>query len=116
VKRIKDYQIEFVKDSGGQNTCLFCCFGNQDQDECPTIGSGGELACNIDVKNSGYFVIRESPNISPKDEWEMFQDDVYYGMFAVRQKNDRQFNSPRLFHFEKKEDAEMFLIYVQRAK
>jgi hypothetical protein len=41
-------------------------------------------------------------------EWELYHDPGFYGMFAVREKGDTNFNSPRLFHFINKSDAEEF--------
>jgi hypothetical protein len=40
--------------------------------------------------------------------WEVFIDNSYYEMWAVRPKGDRDFNSPRLFHFALEEDALKF--------
>lgn len=41
--------------------------------------------------------------------WEIYLDDSYYHMWAVRDKTDKSFNSPRLFHFNNEEDARDFL-------
>lgn len=41
-------------------------------------------------------------------EWEVFHDPSYWDMWAVRPVGDRCFNSPQLFHFAKREDAEAF--------
>lgn len=49
------------------------------------------------------------------DNWEMFEDDGYYGMWAVRPKGDRGLNSPQLFHFTRREDAEDFKALAERA-
>lgn len=38
-------------------------------------------------------------------KWEYFVDESYYGMYAVRPVGDKNFNSPRLFHFADEEDA-----------
>lgn len=48
--------------------------------------------------------------------WEMYCDEGYYGMWAVRDNRDRSFNSPRLFHFNLKEDAEKFFELAQKSK
>ena len=48
-------------------------------------------------------------------EWELFYDDSYFGMWAVRDKCDRSFESPRLFHFIEKVDAEKFLELIKKA-
>lgn len=39
-------------------------------------------------------------------KWEIFLDKSFYDMWAVRPKGDKDFNSPRLFHFIHKEEAE----------
>lgn len=48
-------------------------------------------------------------------KWEVFQDLSYYHMWAVRPIGDRDFNSPHLFHFNKKEDADKFKELVEKA-
>jgi hypothetical protein len=48
-------------------------------------------------------------------EWEMYQDEAYYGMWAVRPVQDRAFESPRLFHFADHADALGFLSLVRRS-
>lgn len=50
-----------------------------------------------------------------KENWEMFADPSFYEMWAVRPKNDRTFDSPRLFHFTEKDDAKMFLELVNKS-
>ena len=45
----------------------------------------------------------------------MFFDDCYFDLWAVRPVGDRDFNSPQLFHFEKKEDAKEFLKIVEKS-
>lgn len=42
-------------------------------------------------------------------EWEMFQDPAHFDMWAVRPVGDHVFNSPRLFHFAKEDQARRFL-------
>jgi len=49
-------------------------------------------------------------------EWEIFLDTSYFDMFCVRQKNDKEFNSPRSFHLALKEDAENFKKLIEKAK
>lgn len=49
------------------------------------------------------------------EKWEIFMDKNYFDFWAVRPKNDKDFNSPRLFHFAFKEDAEMFLKLVEKS-
>lgn len=46
-------------------------------------------------------------------KWEMFLDESYFHMWAVRPMGDRNLDSPRLFHFIKKEDAEAFKKLVE---
>ena len=41
-------------------------------------------------------------------EWELFLDYSFYDMFCVKPKEDKLFNSPRRFYFNKKEDAKQF--------
>lgn len=48
-------------------------------------------------------------------QWEMFSDATYYDMWAVREKGDKDFNSPRLFYFMSKEDAEQFKLLVEKS-
>ena len=38
-------------------------------------------------------------------KWEIFLDKSYFDMFAVRPIGDKDFYSPRLFHFDSEEDA-----------
>jgi hypothetical protein len=38
-------------------------------------------------------------------KWEMFQDGAFHDLWAVRPVKDRDFNSPRLFHFMYEEEA-----------
>lgn len=39
-------------------------------------------------------------------QWEIFCDEDFFYMWAVREVGDKDFNSPRLFHYTNKEDAE----------
>lgn len=39
-------------------------------------------------------------------KWEIFIDESFFDMWAVRPIGDKDFNSPRLFHYVFKEDAE----------
>jgi hypothetical protein len=48
-------------------------------------------------------------------EWEMFSDDDFFYMWVVKPVNDKDFNSPRLFHFDLKEDAEAFKTLIEKA-
>jgi hypothetical protein len=47
------------------------------------------------------------------EEWELFQDKTYHNYWAVRPKRDTDFNSQRLFHFTKKEQAEEFFRLIK---
>ena len=49
-------------------------------------------------------------------EWEVFIDDSYYGMFCVRVKDDRDFNSPVSFHFMVKEKALQFVELLKESR
>lgn len=50
-----------------------------------------------------------------KPDWELYRDEGCYDMWAVRDAHDRSFNSPRLFHFAFKEDAESFLKLIKKS-
>lgn len=41
-------------------------------------------------------------------EWEVFSDASYFGLWAVRPVGDKDFDSPRLFHFVEQTDANEF--------
>ncbi len=43
-----------------------------------------------------------------RDKWEIYLDESYYHMWAVREIGDRDFNSSRLFHFIDLKDAKVF--------
>ena len=49
------------------------------------------------------------------EQWELFCDSSFFDMFCVRPKGDRDFNSPRSFHFETKEDAEKFKELIEKS-
>lgn len=51
-----------------------------------------------------------------KPEYEIFCDESYYGLWCVRSKDDRRFESPMSFHFMVKEDAETFKRLLEMAK
>lgn len=55
-----------------------------------------------------YITIKED-NMSNKTKWEMFNDQSYYDMWAVRPIGDKDFNSPRLFHFDLEIEAIKFM-------
>ena len=48
-------------------------------------------------------------------KWELFMDVSNYDMWGVRPKNDKNFNSPRLFHFIEKQDAENFKELIDKS-
>ncbi len=48
-------------------------------------------------------------------KWEMFVDVCFYEYWAVRPVGDKDFNSPRLFHFSEKEDAEKFKELIEKS-
>ena len=48
-------------------------------------------------------------------KWEMFMDSSNYDMWAVRPVKDKSFNSPRLFHFVEKQDAENFKELIEKS-
>ena len=55
------------------------------------------------------------PHSNKNTTWEMYCDDCYYGMWAVRDTADTSFNSQRLFHFALHEDAKAFLKLIKKA-
>lgn len=57
----------------------------------------------------------EEPHSNATTTWEMYNDDCYYDMWAVRDTADKSFNSQRLFHFALYEDAKAFLELVKKA-
>ena len=48
-------------------------------------------------------------------KWIMELDPSFYDMWCVRPLKDKDFNSPRSFHFVFKEDAESFLKLIERS-
>lgn len=46
----------------------------------------------------------------------MFFDEAYFGMWCVRNTDDKRFDSPTSFHFDKREDAERFKELIEKAK
>lgn len=48
-------------------------------------------------------------------KWELFCDKNFFDMWAVRPIKDKAFDSPRLFHFIEKEDAEEFCKLVNKS-
>jgi hypothetical protein len=48
-------------------------------------------------------------------EWELFCDEVFFDMWAVRPKGDNALNSPRLFHFALEQDAISFKELIEKA-
>jgi len=50
-----------------------------------------------------------------KVKWEVFIDRSYFDMWAVRPVGDKDFNSPRLFHFTFKYQADQFKTLAEKA-
>jgi len=48
-------------------------------------------------------------------KWEVFCDESFYGMWAVRPVGDHNFESPRLFHWLDKEAAEEFKALLDKS-
>lgn len=48
--------------------------------------------------------------------YEIFTDDGYYGLWCVRNINDKRFSSPMSFHFVEKQDAEKFKELIEKAQ
>lgn len=79
------------------------------------IKIGGNNLCEIrqiiknitdDINRPIYFYGDKWPQIYiPPIEWEMFCDESYYHMWAVRPFGNKNFNSPLLFHVQTKEEA-----------
>ena len=59
--------------------------------------------------------VRRKPEPKVRADWEMFGDPSYYAMWAVREVGDRSFESPRLFHFVFREDAEAFKALLEKS-
>ena len=59
--------------------------------------------------------VRRKPEPKVRADWEMFSDPSYYDMWAVREVGDRSFESPRLFHFVFREDAEAFKALLEKS-
>ena len=56
----------------------------------------------------------EDPHQRPN--YEMFLDLSYFDMWCVRDSNDRHFNSPTSYHFDKHEDAIMFYELIKKSR
>lgn len=48
-------------------------------------------------------------------KWEVFCDEDYYSFWGVRPVGDRDFNSPRLFHFTLKIEADEFKTLLDKS-
>ena len=48
-------------------------------------------------------------------EWVLVLDSSFYDMFCVHPKYDKDFNSPRRFHFVFKDDAEKFKELIEKS-
>ena len=51
-----------------------------------------------------------------KVKWEMYEDIGYFDMWAVRDSSDKSFDSLRLFHFVKHEDALAFKTLAEKSQ
>lgn len=49
-------------------------------------------------------------------KWELYSDESYFGLWAVRPEGDRSFESPRLFHFQEYTDALNFKNLAEKAR
>ena len=56
-----------------------------------------------------------SAPLAKKVKWEMYSDINYFDMWAVRDAADRDFDSPRLFHFAKYDDAAAFRALAEKS-
>ena len=50
-----------------------------------------------------------------KREYEIFNDSSYYGMWCVRDTEDKDFDSRTSWHFVDKKDAEQLLDLLNKA-
>lgn len=50
------------------------------------------------------------------DKWEIFIDDSYYHLWAVRRIGDKSFSSPALFHLSQEEDAKALKELLEKAQ
>ena len=48
-------------------------------------------------------------------KWELYLDSSFYDMWAVREQGDKDFSSPRLFHFIHKDEAEQFKVLIEKS-
>lgn len=48
-------------------------------------------------------------------DWECFMDHSFHDMWAVRPLGDKDYYSPRLFHFVSMKDALMFKGLIERS-
>ena len=62
-------------------------------------------------ENSGYVYDPETGAAIPL-KWETYCDESYYGMWAVRPAGDKSFESLKLFHLVKQEEAERLRDYL----
>ena len=74
----------------------------------PDNEQDSEMADRISDLKRIEFELRHDLLKKSNVEWELFLDYSYYDMFCVKPKEDKLFNSPRRFYFNKKEDAERF--------
>lgn len=57
-----------------------------------------------------------TPQQNNKAKFEMFLDSSYYDMWCVRSADDRRFNSPMSFHFNRMDDATEFKRLIELAR
>ncbi len=48
-------------------------------------------------------------------EWGLTVNEEFFGMYLVCPVDDKDFNSPRRFHFDSENDAKWFLALVRKA-
>lgn len=48
-------------------------------------------------------------------KWEVFMDFNFFEMWGVRPVGDKDYNSPRLFHFVFREDADALQVLLNKA-
>jgi hypothetical protein len=78
------------------------------------IAEFGKYIFTADIYDKGLPIVDKIKK--EKCDFEIFNDSGYYGMWCVRNANDKRFCSPWSFHFDKQEDAERFKELIEISK
>lgn len=54
-------------------------------------------------------------NVKTNVKWILFEDDSFYDLYCVCPENDKDFNSPRRFHFVFYDDAVKFKELIEKS-